>query len=660
MECIDIRMWTVLFFTTLFASITFGQCCSMVQPSSKSFSDNNFLLRDGDVYVIYGDSITDNAVYPRTIENYVLTRFPDWKITFYNLGWGGDNAHNLFRVQRDVLPIKPTVFTECMGMNDGCYAPADSFRLETYVNAYRQMIPMLRKVNPDMRITLISPVAYENKISSAHADGCYPQTLRIFSKAKAEVAREIGTGFIDLNTAYAEKMGLGKVIYPDFILTGDGIHPNEVGQTIMAQLILKGMNAPSLLAFAAIDASGKTPKTADTTRCQIKDVKMNDKGELSFSRIAEALPCPMEATGEKARRFLEVVNFNNEINRDILMVKGLSAKAYELKINGVVIDTYSSLDLLHGVNISQAMKGPLWDQANDVRNATIERQKAHYDKWRFVWLKNGDSVQGQYDLTDKNQIEQLDKKIESAIQKQHQVNQPKWMTFTLTPVASKPIVFPEPVTYSSMGVSLKPPTLQPLDWTKAKVKTIDLRSVVNRAFADEVAGDGKGGWTDQGPINDLSPFPVGKQILAGVPFDVIDPAKNDNKSMVVISRREGLNTPAAVKIPIGFKAKILTFLHTSAWASDAAPSVQVKINFQGGLTSKTTFSFITQLSDWWSSPSAISAVTAWTAYNKSAPIYVLYTPIFNPTPEAIIESIEISAPEEAQWGYGLIAITALE
>jgi len=642
-------------------SVTFGQCCSLVSTSGDAPTESNFFLHDGDVYVIYGDSITDGGVYPRVLENYVLTRFPDWHVTFYNLGWGGDVASNLFRLQRDVLPIKPTAFTECMGMNDAGYSAVNQNRLDVYVGAYREMIPMLRKANPNVRIMLISAIPYENKNFTGAGDGCYAQTLRCFAQAKREVAREMGVGFIDLNMGYAEKMGLGKIVYPDFILSGDGVHPNVIGQTIMAQVILKGMNAPSLVAFAAIDASGKTPKVADTTRCQIKDLVISDKGEISFSRLAQALPCPVEATGEQAARFLDVTNFNDEINRDILMIKGLTGKAYELKINGVSIDTYSSQDLLHGVNISKPMKGPMWDQANTVRDATLERQNNHYIKWRHIWLKAGGAGSGQYDLSDKARIEDFDAKAQAAIKKQHELNQPKWMTFTLTPIAQKTVVLPEPVTFSKAGATITPPSLQPLDWTKAKVKQIDLRKVVNRAFADAVEGDGQGGWSDQGPANDLSPLPVGKQVLAGVPFDIIDPAKNNGKSMLVISRRAGQNAPASMIIPVGAKAKTLAFLHATAWSGDGVPPLNGAIHYQGGLTTKAAFYVGPQLYDWWNTPKLLAAaVNAWSGNNRSAAISVLYTPLVNLMPDAMIESVEISAPEGSQWVYGLIAITALE
>jgi lysophospholipase L1-like esterase len=419
-----------------------------VADNSQPKCDNGFFLRDGDVYVIYGDSITDCSVYPRLLENYVLTRFPSWNITFYNFGWGCDMAGNIFRVQRDVLHIKPTVFTENMGMNDGYYIPINAKNIELYTNAYRTLIPMLRKCNPDMRIALISTVPYENQPDKHLADGAYPQTLRYLARTKKQIAQEFNLSFIDLFTGYGTKLGFGKIVYPDFILSGDGIHPNPIGQSIMGLAILKGMNAPAEIATLNLEVVDKIIKSTQTSRCKIKDLKLSPEGLISFQRLAEALPCPVEPQGEQAGRFLEIVDFANEINRDMLKVTGLTGKVYELKINESPIATYTAAELSNGVNIAEPMKGPLWDQAMAVAQATLNRQNAHFGKWRNVWLKDQSNLtQGEYDLSNKTEIEKLDAQAQAAIKKQHELNQPKWMIFTLTPITEKPMVLPKPITF---------------------------------------------------------------------------------------------------------------------------------------------------------------------------------------------------------------------
>src|SRR5438046_7998147 len=52
----------------------------------------DFLIRDGDRVVFLGDSITEQRLYTTYIEAYALSRHPQWKLSFRNVGWGGDTA----------------------------------------------------------------------------------------------------------------------------------------------------------------------------------------------------------------------------------------------------------------------------------------------------------------------------------------------------------------------------------------------------------------------------------------------------------------------------------------------------------------------------------------------------------------------------------------
>src|SRR2546422_11304749 len=51
-----------------------------------------FFIHDGDRVVFLGDSITEQRLYTTYIEAYALTRHPKWKLTFRNVGWGGDTS----------------------------------------------------------------------------------------------------------------------------------------------------------------------------------------------------------------------------------------------------------------------------------------------------------------------------------------------------------------------------------------------------------------------------------------------------------------------------------------------------------------------------------------------------------------------------------------
>src|SRR5690242_15265756 len=53
-------------------------------PNHAQQSGMKFVLVDGDRVVFYGDSITNQKLYTTDIEEFVLTRFPQWRVSFFH------------------------------------------------------------------------------------------------------------------------------------------------------------------------------------------------------------------------------------------------------------------------------------------------------------------------------------------------------------------------------------------------------------------------------------------------------------------------------------------------------------------------------------------------------------------------------------------------
>ena len=87
-----------------------------------------FFFKDGDRVVVMGDSITEQHLYSNYLEAWTLTRFPTWKITFHNVGIGGDTVPGAATVDFCATwwQYKPTALTVDFGMNDGGYGPSTS------------------------------------------------------------------------------------------------------------------------------------------------------------------------------------------------------------------------------------------------------------------------------------------------------------------------------------------------------------------------------------------------------------------------------------------------------------------------------------------------------------------------------------------------------
>lgn len=120
---------------------------------------------------------------------------------------------------------------------------------------------------------------------------------------------------------------------------------------------------------------------------------------------------------------------------------------------------------------------------------------------------------------------------------------------------------------------------------------VDLTGVLNRSFVDEVENDGKGGWSDQGPENDLREFkaPAGLHEFAGARYRIERP--NSLFALTSQFRRRG-NDYEQVRIDMkGRKAPWLFFLHASAWTMamhclsvyvEYADGTEYEIQFVGG------------------------------------------------------------------------------
>lgn len=135
----------------------------------------------------------------------------------------------------------------------------------------------------------------------------------------------------------------------------------------------------------------------------------------------------------------------------------------------------------------------------------------------------------------------------------------------------------------------------------ATVFTLDLRQVCTMGLADPGAGDGEGGWSDEGPMNDLRDLPVGKRTLAGVPFDLIDPATNGGKAVVTLRGKSVTpNLPERVRIPLADPRPVrcLYFLHAAAWGTPGEIGSYI-VHYADGTTAEIVNRIPETNGNWW-------------------------------------------------------------
>ncbi|HZT44482.1 MAG TPA: SGNH/GDSL hydrolase family protein [Chthonomonadaceae bacterium] len=389
-----------------------------------------FYLKDGDRVVFYGDSITEQHLYTTYIESYCVTRFPKKHFTFVNSGWGGDRVTGGgggpidVRLQRDVLAYKPTVVTICLGMNDGGYRPFDPDLYATYVGGYRHILDTLLRELPGVRITLLTPPAFDDVTRAPGFPGGYNATLLAYGEAVRELGREYGLVVADTNTPLIALLDRAetrdKELAPKII--PDRVHPAPGGHLAMAAAVLKAWNAPDTVADIEIDAgSGQIVRQEDT---HLSDLHAAPTG-VRFTHTDGALPWPLDRDPNKNPEMalaLQLTDDEPALDHFILAVTHLQDGSYTLRVDGHDVGIFSSADLQHGIDLAALPDLPSNRQAQEVLSLTRQHNQLHFRRWREVQVPH--TTNGTVDAATQHTLDDLDAQAAEAVRKQHAAAQP--------------------------------------------------------------------------------------------------------------------------------------------------------------------------------------------------------------------------------------------
>src|SRR5690242_20703271 len=113
-----------------------------------------FPLRDGDTWVMAGDSITAQHLHSNYFEAFCFARYPKLTFRFRNSGVGGDTVPRvLARFDYDVAAWKPTVVSVELGMND-----QGGFKVEQFIANMRQLSERIKSVHARPVLFTASPI----------------------------------------------------------------------------------------------------------------------------------------------------------------------------------------------------------------------------------------------------------------------------------------------------------------------------------------------------------------------------------------------------------------------------------------------------------------------------------------------------------------------
>ncbi|MDR3688261.1 MAG: hypothetical protein P4L46_02695, partial [Fimbriimonas sp.] len=196
------------------------------------------------------------------------------------------------------------------------------------------------------------------------------------------------------------------------------------------------------------------------------------------------------------------------------------------------------------------------------------------------------------------------------------------------------------------------------------IDPLNLRPVANMGFRDDVKGDEKGGWTDQGE-NDLRNLAPGLQEIRSIPFDIVDPQQNGGKSCVMLFSKNRTFFPRqTASIEIHRPANSLIFLHSAAWATANTTAARYIVAYEDGSKLEVPIVIGKQIDDWWgmqpvSDPWAAVLLTVKNDSSLSGRVGIYGYRWINPFPAKSIESLTFRSAD-ADPVVGILAVSVVK
>ena len=199
-------------------------------------------VREGDVWVFLGDSITHADTYRRTVDRVLRHFHPDARFTLTQKGVSGALATaSKEQFDKAAKEDRPTVVSLMTGMNNSINS---SWRfgqpMDEPLDSYRQS--MVRFVEgaaeKGLAVVLLSPTLTDESLGwgSMWALEGTAEFLRRCGKLVSQIASEHGAVYIpageELEAAQARRA-------PEQLLRADGVHPSAPGQYEIAGSILR-------------------------------------------------------------------------------------------------------------------------------------------------------------------------------------------------------------------------------------------------------------------------------------------------------------------------------------------------------------------------------------------------------------------------------------
>jgi lysophospholipase L1-like esterase len=325
------------------------------------------LLKSGDRLAICGDSITEQKMYSRIMEDYLTMCVPELDVTVRQYGWSGERAPGfLKRMTNDCLRFHPTIATTCYGMND---------------HEYRSYEPRIGTTYQENSVAIIEAFKAEGARVVQGSPGCVGKKPTWTGTPNAAIddlnsnlctLRNIG-----VEIAHKENVGFADVFWPmisagaeaesrygtNYAIAGkDGVHPGWAGHTVMAYAFLKGLGLDGEIGKFTVDLSRNSMMVSEG-----HEMLSGNGGEFRIrsSRYPFCACVPNWQTNtsypvcgkddiksdHSIRSGMALVPFNEELNRFVLVAK--NGKNARFRVTwGAESRSFGAEELAKGINLA--------------------------------------------------------------------------------------------------------------------------------------------------------------------------------------------------------------------------------------------------------------------------------------------------------------------
>ncbi len=214
-------------------------------------AEEGFLLGRNATLVCLGASITENPTgYVTVMRNLIAAGYPERNVNVINAGVSGDQSPDMLaRLERDVIARRPQCVTVQAGINDvwkGFFDPTTEREYPDgdgpngispliYEATLARIVDTLREAT-DAEIVLLTPTVLGEDVDNPN--NRRNARLEDYVAAMQRVATTRNTRLAPTHDDFLMAIRAGQSVNPAFRLTTDGVHPNAVGDHVLALTVL--------------------------------------------------------------------------------------------------------------------------------------------------------------------------------------------------------------------------------------------------------------------------------------------------------------------------------------------------------------------------------------------------------------------------------------